>query len=284
MLTRLAPAKINLYLHVAAADASGYHPLQSLVVFADIGDAVTLRDEPGLAITGPFAEGLGTGEDNLITKAARLFEGSTGIAVSHGFHLDKQLPLASGIGGGTADAGACLHLLRAAYAPRLSDNALTAIAAGLGADGPMCLWSRAAVAEHYGETLTSVRAPSLPAVLVNPLVECSTREVYHLFDRCKPVEIDDVQPTFLRESNAGKWLDGLRQTRNDLERAAIGLQPVIADVLSTLEAQPQTRLVRMSGSGATCFALCDTLEDANALSVRMQALWPSAWVRACRLG
>lgn len=284
MRTRLALAKINLYLHVAAPDASGYHPLQSLVAFADIGDALTLDDEPGLRITGPFAKGLGADDDNLITKAVRLFEAATGADVRHGFTLDKQLPLASGIGGGTADAGACLHLLRASYKPDMDDVALDAVASKLGADGPACLWARSALAENYGEKLTPFILPSLSAVLVNPLVECSTRAVYQMYDFGKPLENTNVKHLFSGTLTIDSLIENLRYTRNDLQRPAETLQPVITAVLAALNAQPQTRLARMSGSGATCFALCGTDEDAIALKGRMQVLWPSAWVRACRLG
>src|SRR6185437_10032394 len=144
---------VNLWLHVAAPDARGYHPLQSLVAFADIGDEVSLvktktSEEnlmPCLSLSGPFAEGLNAGEDNLILKAVRAFEAATGLRVDHhDIHLAKTLPIASGLVGGSADAGAVLHLLRDAYAPDMADDALSAVAARTGADGVMCLWSRPA--------------------------------------------------------------------------------------------------------------------------------------------
>lgn len=284
MHTRLARAKINLYLHVAAPDASGYHPLQSLVAFADIGDQLTITDQRGLTITGPFSAGLTAGEDNVVVKAIRLFEAAMELRVGHGFHLDKQLPLASGIGGGTADAAACLHMLRAVYAPDMSEDTLNAIASRLGADGPMCLRSTPLLAEGYGEKLVPVALPPVSAVLVNPLVECPTRAVYQAFDAVKHFENIDVKPMFQRRFDAVKLIEALRLTRNDLQTPAISLQPAIADVLASLEAQPETRLARMSGSGATCFALCASKEDADALSRRLQTLWPAAWVRACTLG
>ncbi len=283
MNTRIARAKINLYLHVAAPDASGYHPLQSLVAFADVGDRLDIVDQPGLTISGPFAYGLSTGEDNLVLKAVRLFEETTGRKVKHGFHLDKQLPLASGIGGGTADATACLHLLRAFHMPDLCDDVLNAIALRLGADGPMCLQSAALIAEGYGETLTPMILPTLPGVLVNPLVECSTKLVYQAFDEGKHIENIDVKLMFQRKFDISIFLEALRETRNDLQAPAVDIRPAIADVLVTLDGQPETRLARMSGSGATCFALCESKKDADALGSRMQALWPDAWVRACTL-
>jgi 4-diphosphocytidyl-2-C-methyl-D-erythritol kinase len=291
-LTRLAPAKVNLYLHVAAPDARRYHPLQSLVMFADIGDIMRLdglsakasaKGHGGLTLDGPFAAGLSSGPDNLILKAVRRFEAATGVAVDRPLHLTKNLPVASGLGGGSADAGAALHLLRQAYAPDMPDTELEAIAAALGADGVMCLWARTAFAEGYGEILTAADVPELPCVLVNPRVECSTAAVYSGFDHLARFDDIDASARFDDIVNIDDFIAGLRTTRNDLEPAAIRLQPVIADVLSTLDAQPETLLARMSGSGATCFALCATSAAAEVLSRRMQALMPGAWVRACTL-
>ncbi|MFT3997237.1 MAG: 4-(cytidine 5'-diphospho)-2-C-methyl-D-erythritol kinase [Asticcacaulis sp.] len=277
--SRLAPAKVNLYLHVAAPDARGYHPLRSLVVFADYGDEVRLTPGQGrLFIDGPFGEGLSRGEDNLVIKAVRRFEAATGMrADRHDFHLTKNLPLASGVGGGSADAGAVLHLLREVYAPEVSDEALSAMAAQTGADGVMCLWTRSSVAEGYGERLTPVAVPPLYAVLINPGVECPTPAVFRAYDA---TEVFLPLETVWTE---GALLTCLQSTRNDLEAPAIRLVPVIGEVLASLRAQPQTRFARMSGSGATCFALCDTLSDAETLAVKLRKDWPAAWVRACRL-
>lgn len=279
----LAPAKVNLYLHVAAPDARGYHPLQSLVMFADVGDEVLLTDGGGLTIDGPFGQGLSTGDDNLILKAARRFAAEAGVAVNHGFHLTKTLPVASGLGGGSADAGATLRLLRQAYVPDMSDDALAAAAGHTGADGVMCLWSRTAFAEGYGESLTLADLPALPCVLVNPGVECSTAAVYSGFDHLAQFDDIEARHGFAEVVNIDDFVRALKKTRNDLEPAAIRLQPVIADLLSTLDAQPETLLARMSGSGATCFAICATKGAAEDVERRMQAMWPRAWVRACAL-
>jgi 4-diphosphocytidyl-2-C-methyl-D-erythritol kinase len=290
----LAPAKVNLYLHVAAPDARGYHPLQSLVVFADYGDEVVLLDadstgsidpfKAGLKIDGPFGAGLSAGEDNLVMKAVRRFEAACGIRVDRHIHLTKTLPIASGIGGGSADAGAVLRLLRDAYAPDMSDFDLAAIAGGIGADGVMCLWNRSSFAEGYGEVLTPVYVPSVPAVLINPLAECSTARVYGGYDALGAFGETDAMSGFERLSTVDDLVTALSRTRNDLQRPAIQLQPVIADVLTVLEAQPQTLFARMSGSGATCFALCRTFADAEALGVVLRDVYPAAWVRPCRLG
>lgn len=295
MTQALAKAKINLYLHVAAPDARGYHPLQSLVVFADIGDELNLlpakstdfgdKMSPHLRINGPFADGLSAGEDNLILKAVRRFEAATGQRIDqHDIHLTKTLPLASGIGGGSADAGAILRLLRETYAPDMRGKALAEIAGATGADGVMCLWSRPALAEGYGEKLTPISVPAVSAVLVNPLVECSTARVYGGYDEQGRFGELDASAGFRDIDKIDQLIAALSHTRNDLQAPAIRLQPVIAEVLTQLEAQPETRFARMSGSGATCFALCENDETAKALGVRMQAMVPGAWVRTCRLG
>ncbi len=288
---RLAPAKVNLYLHVAAPDARGYHPLQSLVAFADVGDAVSLVEtvryvdklSPRVSIAGAFGDGLSRGEDNLVLKAVRAFEAAAGLCVDrHDIHLVKILPIASGLGGGSADAGAVLHLLREAYAPGMTDEALSAVAAKTGADGVMCLWAKPALAEGYGERLAPVRLPSAPAVLINPGVACPTGAVYAGFDGMGRFSaLDRFAEDVVNIEQLTAMLAG---TRNDLQAPAMALQPVIAEVLNELAAQPETLFARMSGSGATCFALCRTDADALALGRRMQLGRPGAWVAPCRLG
>lgn len=288
MRKRAAPAKVNLYLHVAAPDARGYHPLQSLVVFADVGDEVTLlagEGRPRLSIDGPFGAGLSTGEDNLILRAVRAFEAAASMRVDrHDIHLSKNLPLASGIGGGSADAGAVLHLLREAYAPDMDDATLSQIAGRTGSDGVMCLWARSAVCEGYGEILRPVSVPPLHAVLINPGVECPTAAVYRGFDSLGRFETIEASGPFDSAATIDRFIANLNATRNDLQAPAIAIQPVIGEVLRILEAQPETLLARMSGSGATCFALCADALSAQALGRRVEAMWPAAWVVPCRLG
>jgi 4-diphosphocytidyl-2-C-methyl-D-erythritol kinase len=284
MPPELARAKINLYLHVAAPDARGWHPLQSLVAFADMGDQVSLTDAPGLTIDGPFGAGLSAGEDNLILRAARRFEALAGVELRHGLHLDKQLPLASGIGGGSADAGATLRLLKATYAPQISDELLDEMAQATGADGVMCLRSQSAFAEGYGELLTPVKLPSMPCVLINPGVACSTPQVFAAYDALGCFEAIEAKQGFADIVNIDGLVAALKATRNDLESPAIRLQPVIVDVLTSLRDQPDVLLARMSGSGATCFALCRDEQASGDVAERMRVLWPTAWVRACQLG
>ena len=292
--TMLAPAKINLFLHVAAPDANGYHPLQTLVAFADIGDEVELFQvgsigyaadlNPRLSVDGPFAAELSTGDDNLVLRAAKAFQTQAGITIDRDIRLTKTLPIASGLGGGSADAGATLKLLRDAYAPAMEDSVLEDLAGKLGADGIMCLRATPALAEGYGERLTPVSLPRVSCVLVNPGVACATPAVYRGLDDL--AVFSDIQAMQgLREAaTLDQLLTILAATRNDLEPAAIALRPIIADVLKALHDQPETAFARMSGSGATCFALCRTPEAAEALGGRMQTVLPHAWVKVGRLG
>ena len=280
ILSELAPAKINLFLHVGAPRPDGRHPVRSLAVFADFGDR--LHAEPAerfsLDVTGPFAAGVGPAEDNLITRALRAV-GAPPMAV----RLDKQLPVASGVGGGSSDAGAALRLA-GRLTPGLSQTDLEAAALGLGADGLLCLRARTCIAEGEGEVLSPAPAmPELPAVLVNPGVACPTDAVYRAYDAGPgrfEADRPDLPEGFATPADVAAFLAA---RRNDLEAPAIGLQPVIGEVLTALRHRPQTLLARMSGSGATAFALCADAAAAEALAADLAFDHPSWWVRAGRL-
>lgn len=288
MATAFAPAKVNLYLHVGPPDASGYHPLCSLMAFADVGDRVSVRpaDAFELQVVGPFAGGLSGDEENLVAKAARaLVREARRPAPPVGLTLDKRLPVAAGLGGGSSDAGAALRLLRDAFGFELSDERLEAVAAGLGADGAACLWGRPAIAEGRGERLSP--APDFPpidAVLVNPGVPAPTPEVYRRFDAL--AAFGDVAPppapdAFESAVELAAWLAA---QRNDLQPAALDVAPAVGTVLEALAGEPETLLARVSGSGGTCFALCGGDIEAEGLAERLEALRPDWWVRRCRLG
>lgn len=281
----LAPAKVNLFLHVGPLATDGYHPLASLVAFANVGDVVTVRpaERLSLTVTGPFATGLNDGGDNLILKALRALGQATGagdppLAVT----LDKQLPIAAGLGGGSSDAGAALRGARDALNLRLNDEALADIAAAVGADGPMCLHARAAWAEDRGDRLTfEPRLPPLPALVVNPRVPSPTGAVYRAYDERRAGTADRPQPP-------GHWdlsavIDWLTRQRNDLEAPAVGLQPAIGDALAETARLSGVRLVRMSGSGATVFALFDTAEQTADAGRELSQNHPDWWVRPATL-
>lgn len=283
-----APAKVNLFLHVGAPGEDGYHPLSSLLAFADVGDRLSLAPADALEfrLTGPFAEALAGEEDNLVVRAAQALLGALrGPRAPVGLMLDKALPVAAGLGGGSSDAGAALRLLRAAWAPDLSDDALQAIAAELGADGAACLWGAPVLAEGRGESLSPAPGlPACPAVLINPGVAASTAAVYRRFDALGV--FGDVTPPPMPEAfeSVEELAGWLRRQRNDLEAAAIDIAPEIGDVLADLAAEPEVLLARMSGSGATCFALCPSDIEAEQLAERLESLRPDWWARRCRLG
>ncbi len=284
-VSRLAPAKVNLFLHVGPLEADGYHPLASLVVFADVGDRLTVEraDRLSFAVTGPFASALAEEDDNLVVRAVRALGiaagiGEPGLAIT----LDKQLPVAAGLGGGSSDAGAALKLARDALGLALDDSALAEVAAGLGADGPMCLHARAAWAEGRGDVLTFESGlPSLPALLVNPGVPSSTGAVYRAFDAGPSGRADRPAPP--SDWRASTVIDWLAAQRNDLQAPAVGLAPAIGEAVSATAALPGARLTRMSGSGATVFALFDTTAAAGAAGKALSAIQPAWWIRATTL-
>jgi 4-diphosphocytidyl-2-C-methyl-D-erythritol kinase len=283
-----APAKVNLYLHVGAPGSDGYHPLCSLMAFADIGDRLSTHEAEALSldIRGPFARALAGHADNLVMRAARALVADARRPLPPvGLTLEKRLPVASGLGGGSSDAGAALRLLRAEFGLDLDDARLEAIAASLGADGAACLWGRPVVAEGRGERLSSApRLPDLDVVLVNPGVAVSTAEVYRRFDaagRFGIVERPEAPDAFESAAELAGWL-GLQ--RNDLQAAAITVAPEVGAVLETLANEPEALLARVSGSGGTCFALCASDIEAESLAERLEAMAPGWWVERCRLG
>ena len=296
-LTALAPAKVNLFLHVAPLAPDGYHPLASLMSFADVGDRLTLdtapeddgaADGPSFKLTGRFASAL-AGEDpgaNLAWRAAlTLLERAGARPDPFRLTLDKALPVAAGLGGGSSDAGAALRLIRQAFAPTVDDAMLTAVAAELGSDGPACLFCRPVVAQGRGERLRPAPVmPPLPAVLVNPLVACPTGAVYRAYDVGPAQGAADLPTLAHAFADPTQAIAALVACRNDLEAPARRVAPQIDAVLQALRAAPEARLARLSGSGASCFALCASVDESRALAARIEADHPSWWVRPCRLG
>jgi len=268
-----APAKVNLTLHVTGQRPDGYHLLDSLVVFADLGDRLRVEDGPGLRLTveGPLAEGVPIDDGNSILQAAR-FLGADDLH----FTLAKILPSAAGIGGGTSDAAAALRAVA-----QLRGLELPPDVSPLGADVPVCLLGRAARMEGIGETVTPVEGlPGIFAVLANPGVAVSTPAVFkRLADKNNP-PMPETLPRFATARDLAEWL---ATQRNDLEGPAIAEQPVIAEVLNALSGLPGQLLARMSGSGATCFALFETRAEAEAAARALQTQHPEWWVAPCAL-
>ena len=253
-ITEPACAKVNLFLHVGDRRADGFHPLQSLAVFTGLGDVLRAEAAATLTLTvdGPFAPGLAAEGDNLVLRAARLLAAQAGTSAGAALALTKNLPVASGIGGGSADAAAALRALTRLWRLEVGDEVLLEIAAALGSDVPVCMASASAIMEGRGEVLMPVTVPPLPLLLVNPGVAVPTREVFAALKERGGTGLVLPRDGF---ADADALLHFLIATRNDLQAPACALQPVIAEVLAALAALPDVRLARMSGSGATCFAL-----------------------------
>lgn len=269
-----APAKVNLTLHVTGRRADGYHLLDSLVVFADVGDVVTAVDGTGLTldVTGPEAGGVPPGQSNSILQAAR-FMGADDVA----FSLEKHLPTAAGIGGGTADAAAALQAV-----VQLRGVDVPADVLPLGADVPVCLRGCAVRMSGIGGELTDVSGlPDISAVLVNPRVGVSTPEVFKGLQRKDNAPMPDQIPPFETVRDLAGWL---AEQRNDLEAAAIEVQPKVAEVLAALQQVEGQLLTRMSGSGATCFAIFGDEQSAKGAAQEISTQHPDWWVRNTRLG
>ncbi|CAN5365544.1 4-(cytidine 5'-diphospho)-2-C-methyl-D-erythritol kinase [soil metagenome] len=274
MLTETAYAKVNLALHVRARRPDGYHELESLFAFCADGDVLTAapRDDGllTLAMTGPFAADLSAGNDNLVLRAAAALREAAGGGAGAALTLDKRLPIASGIGGGSADAAAALRLLVRLWAIRPPEIDLFAIAERLGADVPACLGSQTVFGTGVGERLSAVDldCAGQPILLVNPLLPCPTGPVFRTWDGVDRGPLDPVA-----------WAEG----RNDLQPPAVALVPEIQTVLDALEELPFVTLSRMSGSGATCFALFDFEGYCAAGEATIREAHPGWWVSGSTL-
>ncbi len=269
MIKVFAPAKINLTLHVTGMRSDGYHILDSLVVFVDVGDqiAAQIADETHLSVTGPFAKGVPTDETNLVVKAAKKLDFPMALT------LDKRLPPSSGIGGGSADAAATLRAGLRLGAPHADElQVLT-----LGADVPVCLASKSTRMRGVGDVLQPLKLPALHLVLINPRVEVSTPNVFRRLESKNNAPMPDDLP---RWPDSLAFTDWLGTQRNDLQNPAAALAPEIAAVLNALEQSTGAVMARMSGSGATCFAIYADRSTAETAAAQLSQSNPWWWVKA----
>lgn len=301
-MTVFAPAKINLFLHVGERREDGYHALESFVAFADAGDRLMFSPaaDISLAIAGRFGATLSAGPDNLVVKAARallasalLGETARGASPRAGegalqatqlgaaITLEKNLPVASGIGGGSADAAATLRGLNALWNLNLPEDALLGIAAELGSDVPACLLSRACWMEGRGERVSALAPlPQFPLILINPGVMVPTKPVFDNLNARAGLGAKPPLGPIKTVWDLVGYLDG---AVNDLETPASHLVPVIDDVLSALDREPGCVLAQMSGSGATCFGLFDQQQFAIGAAERIAQDHPEWWVKLTRI-
>ena len=284
-LVEAAPAKINLALHVTGRRADGYHSLEMLVAFAEVGDeleAVPAKKD-SLAISGPFAEALGHSESNLVLRALAAFRARWPGALPDGLaiRLSKNLPIAAGLGGGSADAAAALRLFASIAGAPVTFADLLEVARNLGADVPMCLYSRPAEVRGIGEVVLPLKHfPACHIVLVNPLHPVVTAEVFRKLERRDNPGLPELSDPLTRPAQLGLWLS---ETRNDLEPPAIAMVPAIGDLIAQLGRANGCILARMSGSGATVFGLFGSSAQAHQAAHDLREKSPGYWVAAAPL-
>lgn len=289
-LHEFAPAKINLSLEIKGRRLDGYHELVSLVAFASVGDQLSATSTPSglvLDVGGANSQALHddvpNDADNILIKAARALLAEGSVALGAKLSLEKNLPVAAGIGGGSADAAAALRLLSTLWDVKVAPERMGQIALQLGADVPVCLAGHPTLMTGIGDVLSpKVGLPVLPCVLVNPRESVPTGEV---FRRLNAPILEDAEPVICPSEFADvdalcHWLE---QHPNDLEAPARAIAPIISEVLELLSQSGQPRLARMSGSGATCFGLYDTQTDADRAAAAMKAQQPTWWIEACQL-
>jgi 4-diphosphocytidyl-2-C-methyl-D-erythritol kinase len=281
-------AKVNLTLRVIGRRIDGYHELESVVAFADCADRLSLTPGStlGLKTIGPLAEALGDTSDNLVVKAARLLGERVPDLRLGEFILDKVLPVAAGIGGGSADAAAGLRLLAQLNGLAIDDQRLIEAARLTGADVPVCLNSHACVMTGVGENLLPLDLPKLPCVMVNPRIAVATKDVFGALGLRNGELLvgasDVIRAAAWPEpgSSVEDWVESLAAGTNDLEAPALRVQPAIGEVLTALNATNGAWLARMSGSGATCFAIFENTADAQRAAQKIRSDHPQWWVHA----
>lgn len=284
-VVQAAPAKINLALHVTRRREDGYHDLESLVVFAEVADELEAETAPrdALTISGPFGQGLNGGDTNLVMRAVAAFRARWPNAVPHGLalRLTKNLPVAAGIGGGSADAAAALRLMAGLSNQPVALPDLSDIAARLGADVPACLVSTPLLARGVGELLEPLpQFPNCHLVLVNPLIPLATADVFRRLRDHDNYPLPALPDPLTRPAQLGIWL---AETRNDLQPPAIKLVPAIGDIIADLAETQGCILARMSGSGATVFGLFGSSGQAHQAAQVMRERNPDHWVAAAPL-
>jgi 4-diphosphocytidyl-2-C-methyl-D-erythritol kinase len=288
MLSEEGRAKVNLSLRVVGRRVDGYHDLESVVAFADCADHLTLvpGSELSLETTGPLAQACGETSDNLVLKAAMLLAARVPDLKVGAFTLDKVLPVAAGIGGGSADAAAALRLLAKLNDIALDDPRLLEVALETGADVPVCLASQACDMTGVGEQLLPLSLPKIPCVLVNPCVPVATKDVFKALGLRNGELLVGATDVFRGAdwpepgASLEDWVEVLAASSNDLEEPAMRIQPAIGEVIAALSATNGAWLIRMSGSGATCFSIYENTADAGRAAEKIRKDHPVWWVHA----
>ncbi|PHQ70165.1 MAG: 4-(cytidine 5'-diphospho)-2-C-methyl-D-erythritol kinase [Sneathiella sp.] len=278
MLSSFARPKVNLFLHVTGRRNDGYHLLESLVVFPDGGDelAAQLADQITLSVSGPFADVVGPAQNNLVLTAATILNKHAGTQFGAHISLTKNLPVAAGIGGGSADAAAALRLLNNLWGLDLGREELAEMGLKIGADVPACVYSTPLIMSGIGEKLAEInKFPKIHIILVNSKIKVSTAEIF----RRLSAPYNSASETGFVFDPSAPMMPQLLESRNDMQAAALEMAPEIDELLALLDAQADCQLARMSGSGGTCFGLFPTRAAAEQAASRIEGAHPDWWVK-----
>lgn len=276
---RKTRAKINLSLHITGTRANGYHELESIVAFADTGDEISVvsADTLKLSVKGEFAYALHENEDNLVLRAARALQRKAEVTVGAHLMLEKNLPVASGMGGGSGDAAATLLLLRDFWKLEIDDAVLCKLALSLGADVPMCLRNESAIVRGVGEAIEPITLPHWYVLLVNPRIALSTAEIFSDYAALH-MPLDAPLRGY-----GGDWLGILKKSHNALQPAASARAPIIRELVDRISNTQGCMLARMSGSGATCYGLYETEALVKFAGEALAQSYPDFWLKTANL-
>ena len=275
-----APAKVNLTLSILGKRRDGYHALSSLVAFADIADhlSLDLGAPVGVSVSGPFAQAI-AGENLVLSALNNCREANSQLRLGH-VHIDKKLPVAAGIGGGSADAAATLGLVQMANPETGRAVDWGRLAIRLGADVPVCLHGQPCLMSGIGEVVTpQPNLPRFPALLINPMVSVPDTKTGDVFRMLSASPVDNVEPCAMTVLEAQDLTHMVQTGGNDLTRAAQALMPAIATVLDTLRALPNCRIARLSGAGPTCFGLFESEQASQTAAQQISSQYPGWWVQ-----
>tara|TARA_B100001057_G_C22750268_1_gene911504 strand:- start:47 stop:916 length:870 start_codon:yes stop_codon:yes gene_type:complete len=278
----ISPLKLNLYLHLINKANDGYHNLESLMTFCDYGDYIYIKKEKDFSFTidGPFSKNLSKTE-NIILDAVKLVEKHLKFKINVHIKLTKNIPVASGMGGGSSNAATVIHCLKDLLEFSIEKNSMNSLLFSLGADVPFCFFRTTAIVRGKGEKIEflSSEIPEFPVLLINPLIEVSTKKIFEstkLFnEKRKDCDVDFFNPDL--------FLEGLNKKNNDLEGVAERICPIIKKITSFLKAETNSKLVRMTGSGATCFGLFDNISDLNQADILINSMFKEIWTKKTKI-
>ena len=278
----ISPLKLNLYLHLINKTCDGYHNLESLMTFCDYGDFISIKEEKDFSFTidGPFAKNLSKTE-NIILDAVKLLEEYAKFKINVHIKLTKNIPIASGMGGGSSNAATVIHSLKDLFKISIEKNTLDSLLFSLGADVPFCFFRKTAIVKGKGENIEflSSKIPELPVLLINPLIEISTKKIFEGVRLSSQNRVDNDIDFF----NSDLFFEGLNNRKNDLECVAERICPTIKEITSLLKTETNSKLVRMTGSGATCFGIFNNLSDLNKADILINSVFKEIWTKKTKI-